>query len=201
MKQDILQEAASIFDIPEKWRAFYDMQQAYHDIINHWLAIGMKALQEEFGKNPGEWECATWGPRDLKWHLSDLSEESINIGIGWETFELHLFDARYNDETWKKSTELLEKRDFRQLLVRIGPRCYRASWQKEKLLLADLDFDPLGLGTDSEFRSPLIAWHAAHRTEDFVEVTLRWLRGVMEDKEIVRLIRLLHKRSAVGIAK
>jgi hypothetical protein len=202
MKQDILQEAANIFDSAEKWRAFYDMEQASLSIINHWLTIGAKALRDEFQKKTGQWECSIWGnsPRDTKWHLSKLGEKSIAIGIAWETFEFHLFDGRYNDEKWQKAADLLDGPDFRQLVSRIGPRCYRKDWKNEKLLLADLNFDPLGSGADPLFRSRLIAWHAAHRTGDFVEKTLGWVRRfIMEDKEMVRLIRELNERSCTAI--
>lgn len=200
MNQDIIQEAINIFDIPEKWRAFYDMEKACPDIINEWLRHGAHVLREEFQKSPGAWELSIWGSsRDTKWHLSELGEKSISIGIGWETFEFHLFDARNNDEQWTKTCELLAGPDFRQLVTRIGPRCYRPGWKKEKLLLADRSFDPLGLGADADFRSRLIAWHAAHRTEDFVEKTLGWVRQLMEDEEVVRLIRKLNERSSAVI--
>lgn len=201
MKQDIIQEAVNIFDTPEKWEAFYEMEKERPKIINHWLALGAKELREEFRKSPGNWQCDIWGAeRDTRWNLSDLGGGSINVGIGWETFEFHLFDLRNNDEIWQKTTGLLEEPDFRYLRERIGPRCYRATWQKEHLLLADLNFDPLETGADSGFRPRLIAWHAGQKTPSFfVKKTLAWIRGIIEDKEVVRLIRELNKRSSVGV--
>jgi hypothetical protein len=198
MNQDIIQEAVNIFDTAEKWRAFYDMEKARPDIQNGWLRHGAHALREEFLKSPGEWGCSPWGnPRDTKWHLSELGEKSISIGIGWEDFEFHLFDARDNDEQWTKAGELLDGPDFRQLISRIGTRCYRPRYKSDKLLLADLNFDPLVMGADAGFRPRLIAWHAAKRTGDFVEKTLGWVRKLMEDEEVVRLIRELNDRSSV----
>lgn len=200
MKTTILQQAAGIFDTIEKWRAFYDMQQACPDIITHWRKIGAKALREEFGKNSGKWACSNWGgDADTKWYLTELGVGSISIGIGWDLFELHLFDGRNSDETWQKAADQLDSPEFRQLVSRIGPRCYRATWKSEKLLLADLEFDPLGSGADSGFRARLLAWHAAHTTEDFVKKTLERVRQLIEDEEVVQLIRDLNARSSASI--
>jgi hypothetical protein len=204
MNQDLLHQAATIFGTPEKWRAFHDMQQACPAIISHWLTEGAKSLRDEFAKNAGQWECQFWGtPRDTRWFLKDLGEKSISVGIGWETFELHLFDGR-NSETWQKAADLLEEPEFRPLVARIGPRCYRSSWQKERLLLADLGFDPLGTGADAGFRARLIAWHAGregHGTGEFVEKTLEWMRQLLEDDKFIRLIRELDRQSSDQAAK
>lgn len=201
MNQDLLHEAAMIFGTPEKWRAFHDMQQACPAIINHWLTEGQKALRDAFEKSPGRWGCLTWGGvRDTRWYLDELGDQSISIGIGWETFELHLFDAR-NGETWERAGGLLEQPEFRPLVNRIGPRCYRASWQKERLLLADLAFDPLGTGAEADFRARLIAWHAGQTGRgggEFVEKTLGWMKQLLEDDEFVDLVRELNLRAGLG---
>ena len=196
MNDSIQKQATAVFDKIEKWKAFHEMEIAIPSIIKHWRTIGAEALRKEFNKTTGGWECTIWGnPMDTKWYLSELGEKSISIGIGWET-EFHLFDGRNNDTSWQKAADLLEQPDFKQLISRIGPRCYRSTWQKEKLLLADLQFDPFGMGLDPLFRHKFIVWKAAHETDAFVEATLRWVRQYTEDKEMVRLIRDLNDRSS-----
>jgi hypothetical protein len=53
------------------------------------------------------------------------------------------------------------------------------------------------LGANADFRPRLIAWHAAKRTGDFVEKTLCWVRTLIEDEEVISLIRELNARSSV----
>jgi hypothetical protein len=201
MNQDLLHQAAAIFDTSDKWRAFHDMRQACPDIVNHWLRAGSDLLRREFA-NHTKWKCDTWGhDRDTRWYLGELEKESINVGIGWETFELHLFDGR-SHETWQEAVTLLEKQEFQYLINRIGPRCYRSTWQKERLLLADLNFDPMQTGADQAFRASLIAWHAgrsAHGATDFVDKTAAWMRQLLEDDEFVRLIRKLNQDSRLPV--
>lgn len=201
MNKELLQQAAIIFDTSDKWRAFHDMRQACPDIVNHWLRAGADALRREFA-NHKNWKCDTWGhDRDTRWYLEDLKKESINVGIGWETFELHLFDGR-NHETWQNAVNLLENPVFRYLLERIGPRCSRSDSKKERLLLADRNFDPMQTGADQEFRADLIAWHAgqiAHGAPYFVEKTAAWMRQLLEDDEFIRLIRKLNEDSRLPV--
>ncbi|CAN5683245.1 hypothetical protein BH11VER1_BH11VER1_40910 [soil metagenome] len=139
-------------------------------------------------------------PRDTRWYLSDLGEKSINIGIGWEKFELHLFDARNDADTWQKASELLDEPDFHQLFTKIGPRCERRA-RIDKLLIANLRFDPLDSGADENFRARSIAWHAANQTDDFVEKTLAWIRRFTENEEMINLVRLLNQRSSIDTAE
>lgn len=196
MNDSILKQATAVFDKIEKWKAFHEMEMAIPSIIQHWRIIGAEALRTEFCKNNGDWKCAIWGnPMDTKWYLSELGEKSISIGIGWET-EFHLFDGRYNDNSWQKAAELLGQPDFNQLVSQIGPPCNRSSWQKEKLLLADLQFDPFGMRLDPVFRHKFIVWKAAHETDAFVEATLQRIRLYTEDRELVRLIRKLNDQSS-----
>ena len=197
MNQELLRESAAIFDTSEKWRAFFEMRQACPDIVNHWLRTGADALRREFS-NHKKWKCDTWGhARDTRWYLEVLGKESINVGIGWETFELHLFDGR-NHETWQKTVTLLERPEFQYLIDRIGPRCYRATWKQERLLLADLNFDPMQTGADQAFRSSLIAWHAgrsAYGGKDFVGKTAAWIGQLLDDEEFVSLILKLNQET------
>lgn len=205
MNPDLLRQAAAIFDTPKKWQAFHDMQQACPKIVDHWLKVGAEALRKEFSKRSGSWKCGTWGnPRDTRWYLKDLGEKSISIGIGWETFELHLFDGRDDSETRDRADQLLDEPEFRSLTTRIGPRCRRRSWEAYKLLLADRRFDPFDTHTDDEFRVRLIAWHAGrseHGGGGFVEKTLGWMDRLLEDPAFIHLVHELNDRSSLKVTE
>lgn len=197
MSESIIEQSKEIFGTIEKWQAFHEMQLAIPTIVNHWLEIGAAAMREEFSRTAGKWACANWGSdRDTRWYLEDLKQESISLGIGWETFELHLFDGRGGESTWKTALDLLSHQDFTGLKERIDHRGARAYAHTYRTLLSDLQFDPFSSGHGEVFRPRFIAWMAAHKTDEFVEVTLARIRTLLDDEEFIRLVRDLTQRSA-----
>lgn len=197
MSDSIIEQSTEIFGTLEKWQALYEMEQAVPKILTHWLTNGAKAMRTEFSRTSNIWACSTWGvERDTRWYLSDLGQESISLGIGWETFELHLFDGRNDGTTWKTATELLGHLEFQGLKERIIHRRNRPYSHSVKILLSDLQFDPFASGFDGNFRHRYIAWMAAHETDEFVNATLERIHTLLDDEEFVRLVRELTKRSA-----
>lgn len=196
---NILAQAGSIFDSPEKWNAFFEIQTQIPAIIDHWLRIGSNALREHFKLLPSPlWECSEWGgARDSRWYLSEFGPRSIGIGFGWSEWELHLhFNYsdldRYDQE---KAIQHLGSSEYYEVQSLFGSHSVMP-WRKgDGCIASDRSFNPYGDTSDSNMRNRIIAWHAGNKTDDFVEKMAKKVREITENTKITALIRDLNNRS------
>jgi hypothetical protein len=200
MKTSLIEEAKNVFQSVERWTAFYEIEKQISPIMDHWLITGAKALRRDFANHPSlSWKCSEWGwPRDTRWYLDDLGELSIGIGIGWQEFELHLFHGGCDQQIREQALRVLESQTFEPLRALTGSPEARALYKKEGCILSVRDFNPFDEVGDSILRQRIIAWHAVHKTSEFVEKVSGKIRQITEDHEIVRLIRDLNQQCKKG---
>jgi len=194
MKSNLIEEAAKVFHSVERWTAFCEIEKQIGNIMLEWMTLGAKALRRDFADHPSPcWKCSDWGsPRDTRWQLQDLGEQSIGIGIGWPSFELHLFHGGGDPHVRERALTLLELPTFEPLRSLTGSPEYRAEQKKYGCILSIRDFSPFDEEADSSLRQRMIAWQAGNQTPDFVVKVSARIRQVTENPDIVALIRNLN---------
>lgn len=196
MSKNLSTEALNVFGSLDRWIAFHQLQPQIEPLKEHWLTIGAEGLREEFISNPSEfWTCSPWGTlRDTRWVLDEvMADGSISIGIGWPTFELHLFHAGWGREICNRAATVLEEPEYSLVRLLIGQRETRSLQIKEGSIFSIRDFNPLEEISALKCRVSNIAWHAGNETKLFVERTSQRIRQITENPEVVRLLRELRR--------
>lgn len=196
MKSNLTEDAAKVFQSLERWTAFYEIEQQIGTIVAQWLTEGAKALRTDFANRPSPlWTCSDWASRrDTRWQLEGLSEQSIGIGIGWPTFELHLFHGGSDAGVRERAATLMELPMFEPLRNLTGVPEYRSEQRKYGSILSMRDFNPFDEEADSGLRLRTIAWKAGNQTAEFVAKVSSRIRQITEDLEITRLILELNRQ-------
>ena len=117
MQKELLSQAISIFDSPEKWNAFVEIANQKENIKSFYFKKLKSELLQYFNDNPvNGWICEPWGDTnfDLRWYLKDFGKDSIALAVGWRFhFVLHVKNTSEFDT--KKIDELL-KTDYSKIL-------------------------------------------------------------------------------------
>ena len=203
MNPKLLNQSVEVFNTLEKWNALFEVHDHSEEIMEHWLAIGAKALREEFDANPSQgWECQKWdAEHEVRWNLADFGREAIGIGFGWGKWEFHLH-FKGNKPNCKVCAErLLKTTEFRRLLAVFGTQEIIRGRSRDGSLAYDVTFNPFSNAADAEPRIREVAWHAAHQTADFVEKMSAKIRQFTENKKLTSLLIDLNQRSGIKAAK
>ncbi|MEY4482986.1 MAG: hypothetical protein RL693_438 [Verrucomicrobiota bacterium] len=182
MNKELLEKSIEIFDTQDKWKALFEISQDV--IIGHWLTIGAKALRKSFENDP-VWGCEKWGSeRDTCWHLKDkeYGRESLRIGLGYPTVELHLHLNNSQSYSYGRAKELIKSKEFKPLLelfeLNTPPKKYAII---DGGLAYNAILNPFSGNTDTEVRRRELAWIASHETDDYVKEMGGWIRRLTDD--------------------
>ncbi len=195
MSRNLIEEAHNVFNSIDRWIAFYEIQQQVDKIIDCWLTTGATALRQDFADHSSpSWKCCTWGvPWETRWYLDD-QKDSINIGLGWREFELHLFHGGRDQQICQRALEVLKSNTFEPLRTLIGAEENRANRKEEGSIFSVPYFNPFGEEADPILRQRRIAWMAVNETAIFVEKVSGKIRQITENQTIVELIRDLNRQ-------
>jgi hypothetical protein len=195
MQIELLNQAAELFDSPEKWYAYVEMANQKEALKNFYFQKVKQVLLKYFNEHPVKgWVCEPWGDAqcDLRWYLSNFGRKSLALAIAWRfEFHLHLEDLSGFDTN--KMNELL-KTEYSFLL---------AAFDR-----VDRQFEPNTKAMESRnyaFGSPYdfhfdnsqvdkLAWFAGNRTEEFAAQIIKKVERFRKDEHLTRMLYEVNER-------
>ncbi len=189
MNKELLDASVDVFDSLEKWNALFEIHKEADGIVEHWLTIGARAMEDAFNKQPSPgWVCEKWDKQhERRWYLAKFGPKSIGIGFGWPKWEFHLHAKGSEKFDGEKAVALLQTLRFGSLRAK-----FPENFREGGCFAGNTTFLPYGPCRDRKLQ---IAWYAAHKPKDFAEKMLAMVRDITACNELTELVSELNELS------
>jgi hypothetical protein len=195
MQKELFNQAAELFDTPEKWDAYLELVNQKEAIRIHYLKKVKQPLLKYFNENPSEdWICEPSGNTDfdMRWYLRDFEKGSLALTIGWLfKFVLHVENVTKFDS--KKIDDLL-KTDYSFILT--GFDRIDRQFEHTVKILEDRNY-VFGSPYDHHFNDAQLAWFAGNRTQDLVNQIIVKVERFTKDKEMTRMLYEVNQKAKI----
>lgn len=196
--EKLVSKAARIFDSPEKWSAFLELDRLRSSITTHWLTIGTKKLRDHFTANPSPgWNWKIWDTStDTRWYLEKFGPGSLGIGFGWN-YEFHLFlnDGRSFDSD--RIDQLLKTSNYAELLTDFDPNSPVQTRPRSKARKFP-EFTFVGLNINGTLPIDELAWYAAHQSEAFVKEAACMIERFTRNDRLTSLLSEINEQAQIN---
>ena len=188
MQQALINSTKDIFDSPEKWETFLDLDLLKDKITAQWYSKLGDELHLKIKLNP-EW---SYNKSGMQWYLEKYGRKSLSIWLEKAKFSLWA-DGYYYD--LDKIRELLK--DSRFMPIYYGMP-FKESIMQGNYIIEELGRYTFGSHCDNCYTDDQLAWYAGNRTEEFAMQVKQRVDHFMK-KEITDLLIELNEKSRKNI--
>jgi hypothetical protein len=200
MYKELLNQAITIFDSPEKWNAFVELANQKETIKGYYFQKLKQPLLNYFNANPVEgWVCEPWGDQlyDIRWYLKDFGKNSIALAIGWRfNFVLHIEDINAFDT--KKIDDLLRS-DYSIILSSFDRVDRQFENQLKVVEVRNYSFNSPYDTNFEDSQLDKLSWFAGNKTESFVEQIIKKVERFRQDKDLTKMLYDLNAQTKIQI--
>jgi len=198
MSKELINQALTLFDTPEKWNAFVEMANHKEAMKLQYLQKAKNPLLKYFNENFVDgWVCEPWGNTayDIRWYLKDFGKNSIALALGW-TFHFILHVEDINSFDTNKINELL-KSEYSLILSSFD----RIDRQFEnQLKVVEVRNYYFNSPFDSNFDDAHVdqfAWFVGNETDKFVQQIINKVDRFRKSPKLTQMIYELNQKSRI----
>ena len=188
MQKEVLNQAMAMFDSPEKWNSFLELNSAKDEIRNQWYLKLKTAITKVFCEEKviNGWSFFTWTSWDFRWFLTEFGRDSLCLWMSGNRIGLWV---NSNVNVSRKITDLLSTDKFSLLMSLLRPdEVFSGDWKLVEF--GNFNFDsPFNLHFDSD----KLGWFAGNKTDEFVLQIVEKIDRIRKDETLTNLLIELNK--------
>lgn len=187
MNEELLLNAAKLFDTVEKWNAFNELVNVSSSIRDRWWRRLQAEVYDREIRNPHpDWDIDIWNNWDIRWSIKGYANNTLVIHFWGDCFRVFYGYSGLNKD---KVNEQLKNPKFdaiKNCFDRIdGIDSSTIAWE-----CRNFSFDSI---YDRAFPDHMsLSWYAGHRTNDFADQLIAKVRK-FQTLEITALFREINE--------
>ncbi|WP_439131092.1 hypothetical protein [Polaribacter sp.] len=187
MNKELAKQSLKLFDTPEKWNTFIEINRLKDEMRNQIFLITKNRLVNYFNSNPvDEWSFKSFGHCnwDYRWFLTDYKENSVGIWMNGVQVGFY-----YEGEKKEKVLELFNSKKFSDL-----KKCFRPDNDNNNTLFyceyGNFKFDS---PDDENFDLDSIAGYLLNKPNEYISQVIQKIDNVRKNTEFLKLIKSLNQ--------
>ncbi len=192
MSLEIITQAHTLFDTPQKWEAYIALKVQNEQIIKSWYQKMLSKANLYFSNNPVEgWGFHSWNPWDMRWHLNEFGNDSIEL---WYRSAVE-FGIWFNPAFYDQAKVYKLLKDTRHSKIISAMESTNAGIYQGQYIASERGNFEFGSPHDRNFNWETLGWYAGNRSDEFVEQLARKVDRFRKNKEITDLLGELNRVS------
>jgi hypothetical protein len=189
MNEELLQQAASLFDSPEKWSAFVELMNKSEEIQNRWWEkLQQEVLHKEKKDLNSNWDIDVWDHWNIEWYIKGEADNTFIIHFWGDGLGVYNYSVLDNS----KVKNLIQESRFD-----IIKDCFDGIDGRDKnsqTIAQENGNFTFGSIHDERFKDKRsLVWYAGNRTEEFANQLINKVRK-LQTEEITNLFKEINEK-------